>query len=114
MDAYSRTRTLSGQLWFEEAIATGIAQHSLGALSGVLRNAGSAPLYYVVLHIWIDLFGAGQTTTHLLSLLIGLLTIPIAMWAGWSMAGRRSRPAFGVVRLSRWRPNRRLRPKSPD
>jgi mannosyltransferase len=90
ISAVLRTRTLSGQLWFEEAIATGIAQHSLGALSGVLRNAGSAPLYYVVLHIWIDLFGAGQTTTHLLSLLIGLLTIPIAMWAGWSMAGRRA------------------------
>ncbi len=90
ISAVVRTRTLSGQLWFEEAIATGVAQHSLGALPGVLREAGSAPLYYVVLHFWIDAFGAGPTATHVLSLLIGLLTVPVAMWAGWSLAGRRA------------------------
>ena len=90
ISAVVRTRTLSGQLWFEEAIATGVAQHSFGALPGVLREAGSAPLYYVLLHIWIDIFGSGQTATHALSLLTGLLTIPLGMGAAWSIAGRRA------------------------
>ena len=90
ISAVVRTRTLTGQLWFEEAIATGVAQHSLGALPGVLREAGSAPLYYVLLHFWIDLFGPGQTSTHVLSLLAGLLCVPVAMWAGWSLGGRRA------------------------
>jgi mannosyltransferase len=90
ISAVLRTRALHGQLWFEEAIATGVAHHSLGALPGVLRQSGSAPLYYALLHVWIDVFGIGQTATHALSLIIGLLTIPIAMWAGWSIAGRRA------------------------
>ncbi|HWE10546.1 MAG TPA: glycosyltransferase family 39 protein [Solirubrobacteraceae bacterium] len=90
ISAVVRTRALHGQLWFEEAIATGVAHHSIGALPGVVRQSGSAPLYYVLLHVWIDLFGVGQTATHALSLIIGLLTIPIAMWAGWSIAGRRA------------------------
>jgi mannosyltransferase len=90
ISAVLRTRTLGMQLWFEEAIATGVAQHSLGALPGVLREAGSAPLYYVLLHFWISAFGSGQTATHALSLLIGLLCVPVAMWAGWTLGGRRA------------------------
>jgi mannosyltransferase len=90
ISAVLRTRALHGQLWFEEAIATGVAHHSFGALPGVLRQSGSAPLYYALLHVWIDAFGIGQTATHELSLIMGLLTIPIAMWAGWSIAGRRA------------------------
>jgi mannosyltransferase len=90
ISAVLRTRTLSMQLWFEEANATGVARHSLGALPGVVREAGAAPLYYLLLHFWIDLFGSGQTATHTMSLLIGLLTVPVAMWAGWSLGGRRA------------------------
>jgi mannosyltransferase len=90
ISAVLRTRTLSGELWFEEAIATGVAQHSLGSLPGVLERAGSAPLYYAVLHVWISAFGSSEKATHTLSLLLGLATIPIAMWTGWSVAGRRA------------------------
>jgi mannosyltransferase len=88
--AFIRTRTLGGELWFNEALATGIASHSLSALPGVLRDAGSSPLYYLVLHFWIDFFGSGETATHLLSLLCGLISIPTGMWAGWSLFGRRA------------------------
>lgn len=90
ISAVLRTRTLNGQLWFEEAIATGVAQHSLGSLPGVLREAGAAPFYYVILHLWTSAFGSGQTATHVLSLLIGLLCVPVAMWAGWTLGGRRA------------------------
>jgi mannosyltransferase len=90
ISAVVRTRTLSGQYWFEEAIATGVAQHSLGALPGVLKETGAAPFYYVLLHFWMDAFGSGQTATHVLSLLIGLLCVPVAMWAGWTLGGRRA------------------------
>jgi mannosyltransferase len=90
ISAVLRTRTLSMQLWFEEAIATGVAQHSLGALPGVLREAGAAPLYYVILHFWISAFGSGETATRALSLVIGLLCVPVGMWAGWTLGGRRA------------------------
>ncbi|MFZ1997183.1 MAG: glycosyltransferase family 39 protein [Solirubrobacteraceae bacterium] len=90
VSAFIRTRTLSGELWFNEAGAVGIASHPLGSLLGVVHRAGAAPLYYLLLHVWIDLFGSGETATHGLSLLLGLLSIPVAMWTGWSLAGPRA------------------------
>jgi mannosyltransferase len=90
VSAYLRTRTLGGELWFNEATATGIASHSLSELPGVLRRGGSAPLYYLLLHFWIDAFGSSESATHALSLLFGLLSIPLGMWAGQSLFGRRA------------------------
>ena len=90
ISAFLRTRTLSGELWFQEAGAVGLASHSAGTLLGAVGDAGAAPLYYVLLHVWMQVAGSGESATHGLSLLIGLLSIPAAMWAGWSLAGRRA------------------------
>ncbi len=90
LSGFIRSRTLSGQLWFDEGIATGIASHSLSALPGILRQAGSAPLYYALLHFWIDVFGSGESAVHALSLVVALATIPAGMWTGWSLFGRRA------------------------
>lgn len=84
------TRQLGGQLWFNEAIATGIASHPLSQIFGVLRNAGSSPLYYLLLHVWIDLFGSRPGALHAMTVLLSLLTIPAACWVGWSLGGRRT------------------------
>jgi mannosyltransferase len=92
-----RSRQLGGQLWFNEALATGIASHSLSALPGVLRNAGSSPLYYVVLHIWIQLFGATEVSVHGLSVLLAQVGVLAACWVGWSLGGRRSGLYAGVL-----------------
>jgi mannosyltransferase len=90
VSAVLRTRQISGELWFNEAIAVGVAQHSLGDLPGLVRNSGGSPLYYVLLHFWIDAVGPSSTDVHWLSGLIALLTIPAAMWVGWSLGGRRA------------------------
>jgi uncharacterized membrane protein len=90
ISAFIRTRTLSGELWFNEAGAVGLASQPLGSLLGAVHRAGAAPLYYLVLHVWIDLFGTGETATHAMSLLLGVLSVPVAMWVGWSIAGRRA------------------------
>jgi MFS family permease len=85
-----RTRYISGQFWMDEAITTGIASHPLSQIPGLLRHDGSPPLFYVLLHFWIQIFGASETATHWLSLLFGLLTIPAAYWAGSSLVSRRT------------------------
>jgi hypothetical protein len=89
VSAFLRTRTLSGQYWSNEALATGVASHPLGHLLHVVHQSGGAPAYYLLLHFWIDVFGSGESSTHGLSLLLGLASIPAAMWAGWSLFGRR-------------------------
>jgi hypothetical protein len=90
LSAFVRTRYISGQFWMDEAITTGIASHHLTAIPGILRHDGSPPLFYLLLHFWIGAFGASEAATHALPLLFGLLTIPVGMWAGWSLFGRRA------------------------
>jgi hypothetical protein len=90
ISAFIRTRYISGQFWMDEAITTGIAQHSLGAIPGILRHDGSPPLFYILLHFWIRIFGSSESATHALPLLFGMLCIPAGMWAGWSLFGKRA------------------------
>jgi mannosyltransferase len=95
--AYLRTRYISVQFWMDEAISTGIASHPLGAIPGLLRHDGSPPLFYVLLHLWMQGFGTSESATHALSLLFGLLAIPVGMWAGWSLFGRRAGLMAGTL-----------------
>jgi hypothetical protein len=90
VSAYMRTRAIGGQFWMDEGLSVGIASHPLAQIPGVLRHDGSPPLFYLLLHGWMTLFGAGESATHAMSLLFALLTIPVGMWAGWSLVGRRA------------------------
>ena len=43
--------------WVDEGLSVGIADRPLTDIPGVLRQDGSPPLYYVLLHIWMALGG---------------------------------------------------------
>jgi len=88
--AYARTRAISGSFWMDEGLSVGIASHALLDIPGVLREDGSPPLYYMGLHLWMKAFGREETAVHWFSLLFSLLAIPGAMWAGWSLWGKRA------------------------
>ncbi len=90
VSTFIRTRYLSGEFWMDEAISVGIASHPLGAIPGVLRHDGSPPFFYVLLHGWMSLFGPSESATHAMSLLWAMLTVPVGMWAGWSLFGKRA------------------------
>lgn len=90
LSAYVRTRAIGGSFWMDEGLSVGISSHALMDIPGVLRQDGSPPLYYMLLHVWMDAFGRSETAVHWLSLSAALLTIPAAMWAGWSLWGKRA------------------------
>lgn len=90
LSAFLRSRYLSGQYWMDEAITTGIALHPLHEIPGVLRYDGNPPLYYMLLHVWMQAFGSTESATHSLSLLCGVLTVPVGGWAGWRLFGLRT------------------------
>ena len=85
-----RTRILDAGYWIDEGITVGIAQHPFTHIPHVLRHDGAPPLYYLLLHIWIKLFGDSETRTHTLSLLFALGAIPTAYWSASSLFGRRA------------------------
>ncbi len=97
VSVFLRSRYLSGQFWMDEGLSTGISSHSLTAIPGVLRHDGSPPLYYLLLHVWMSIFGNTESATHSLSLVFGLLTIPVGLWAGWSLFGERTGVITGVL-----------------
>ncbi|HEX7292479.1 MAG TPA: glycosyltransferase family 39 protein [Conexibacter sp.] len=97
ISAYVRTRAIGGSFWMDEGLSVGIASHAFGDIPGVLRQDGSPPLYYLLLHVWMDAFGRSEMAVHWLSLTAALLTIPAAMWAGWSLWGKRAGYVGAVV-----------------
>ncbi len=88
VSVFVRTRALGGTFWIDEGLSVGIASFPFTEIPSVLRQDGSPPLYYLLLHVWIDLVGSGEAETHALSLLFALLAIPAALWAGWTLFGR--------------------------
>lgn len=88
ISALLRVWALNFHYWVDEAISIGIASHPLSQLPQLLRHDGSPPLYYLLLHFWIQAFGNGEVATHLLSLLFALLAVPAAYWAGSAIERR--------------------------
>ncbi len=82
-----RTRVLGAGFWIDEGLSVGIAHHPLTAIPGLLRQDGSPPLYYLLLHVWMGAFGDSERATHALSLIFALACIPLAYWAGRSIFG---------------------------
>ena len=87
---YLRTNSLGESLWMDEGLSIGIASQGFFDIPGVLRVDGSPPLYYMLLSLWMGVFGDGPGETQALSVAISLLAIPGGMWAGWSLFGRRA------------------------
>jgi hypothetical protein len=90
---HAHTRDLAAPLWIDEGISLGIAHHSLTAIPGVLRQDGSPPLFYVLLHAWTGVFGGTVRSGHALSLLLAAAAVPAAWWAAAGVFG----PAAGVA-----------------
>jgi hypothetical protein len=85
-----RTRALGAPFWIDEGLSIGIASHPLHAIPAVLRQDGSPPLYYALLHLWIGLFGRTEAATHALSLVFALATVPAGLWLGATLFGARA------------------------
>jgi len=81
----TRFVTTSG-LWLDEALSVNIATLPLGDIGEALRHDGHPPLYYVLLHLWTEVFGTGDTAVRSLSGVLAVLTLPVA-WAVGRRAG---------------------------
>jgi uncharacterized membrane protein len=69
---YVRSRQLHAGFWIDEGISVGIAHEHWTSIPHLLRQDGSPPLYYMLLGIWVRLFGVSEAATHKLSLVFGL------------------------------------------
>lgn len=84
-----RTTQLDTPFWIDEGLSVGIADRPLLDIPGTLRQDGSPPLYYLLLHLWMRAAGDGVAATHALSLLCALACVPAGFWAGATLGDRR-------------------------
>lgn len=75
-------------LWFDEALSVNIARLPLSEIPDALRHDGHPPLYYFLLHFWIDVFGIGDSAVRALSGVLAVVTLPLAWFAGRRLGGR--------------------------
>jgi 4-amino-4-deoxy-L-arabinose transferase-like glycosyltransferase len=75
-------------LWLDEALSVNIARLPLGDLPNALKRDGAPPLYYVLLHFWMEAFGDGDTAVRALSGVLSLATFPAMYLAGRRLGGR--------------------------
>jgi mannosyltransferase len=74
-------------LWLDEALSVNIAKASLGDIPDLLRRDGHPPLYYWLLHVWMDVFGDGDRAVRALSGVLGLVAIGLAYVVGRRLGG---------------------------
>ena len=90
VSVHVRTRALGAPFWGDEGLSAGIASHPLTAIPGVLREDGSPPLYYLLLHVWMAVVGSSEAAIRALSLVFALATVPAGLWLGRALFGARA------------------------
>jgi mannosyltransferase len=74
-------------LWLDEALSVNIARLPVSDLLEALRHDGHPPLYYLVLHFWMEVVGESDVAVRALSGIISVATLPLAWVAGRRLAG---------------------------
>ena len=82
-------------MWLDEALSVNIASLPLDEIGDALRRDGHPPLYYWLLHGWMEVFGDGDVAARSLSGIFSVLTLPLAWIAGRRLGG----PSMGALAL---------------
>jgi len=77
----------SSPLWLDEALSANIARLGVGDMLDALRHDGHPPLYYLLLHGWMQVFGESDGAVRALSGVFSVATLPLAWIAGRRLAG---------------------------
>ena len=67
----------SADLWRDEAFSVRTADQSLGRTIEIIAKNTAPPLHSILLHFWIKLFGVGELSVRLPSLIFGLAALII-------------------------------------
>jgi len=78
----------NSDLWLDEALTVNIARLPVHEIPSYLKRDGAPPLFYVLLHFWMGVFGRSDVAVRALPGVFGVVTLPLAWLAGKRLAGR--------------------------
>jgi hypothetical protein len=81
-------------LWADEVLSVNIAKLPFDQLMPALRHDGAPPLYYLLLHGWMRVFGTGPAAVRAMSGVAGTLTLVPIWFIGRRLDDRRRRLAL--------------------
>jgi len=84
-------------LWWDEGWSLYFATTDPGAMLQLTAVDIHPPLYYLLLHVWIQVFGPSPVSVRLLSVLIGVAAVPLIYVAGRRLSGHKV-PAEGQAK----------------
>lgn len=95
-----RLYDLTGEsLWYDEAYSVWISDMDIGSLRILWEWKIQFPLYYLLFHYWLRLFGQGEWAVRLFGALAGVATILPMYWLGKELFDRRV-GALGALLLA--------------
>lgn len=77
-------------LWYDEGFSVYLARMSLGEITARTARDIHPPLYYYLLHFWVLIFGTREFALRFLSLIFGVLTVPLIYGVGRRLLGQGS------------------------
>src|SRR5947208_194330 len=91
---------LRSHLWLDETLSVEIARLPLRRIPDALRHDGAPPLYYVLLHLWMQVFGTGDWAVRAFSGVASTAMIPLMWFAGRRIGPRIAWPAVVLAASS--------------
>lgn len=79
----------TSDLWLDEVLTVNIARVPLADLPDALRLDGAPPLYYALLHLWMQVFGEGTIAVRALPGVIAVASLPLMWLAARRLGGTR-------------------------
>ena len=101
--ALLRTLRLAWQpLWWDEGYSVYFATEPLARMVALTAQDIHPPLYYALLHLWIQVWGSAQPVVdRTLSVILGVLALPLQAWLAWSLfPGHRRLLVLAVLLLA--------------
>jgi uncharacterized membrane protein len=84
-------------IWFDESFSLLLAERSPGQIWNITAGDVHPPLYYVMLHYWMWLFGSGAASVRTLSVTLDIGTLLLCMQLISLVASRRAACIAGLL-----------------
>ena len=77
-----------GTYTFDDAFSVHFAQMDLGQMLDLIKDEVHPPLYFILLHFWLKIFGSGEIAPRVLALIFSLASLPLLYLLGKKIINR--------------------------